>query len=73
MATDGGNKLVDSTSKWKYVVLVSRFFTMFIAMGLSKSFGVLITEMVDRYDTTFAKMAPVCRIPLTAMFLCCKY
>ena len=58
-----------SASNWRYVLVLSRFFTVFFETGICKSFGVLITELVDRYETNYTTMALICSIPASCAYL----
>ncbi|XP_041457314.1 monocarboxylate transporter 6-like [Lytechinus variegatus] len=63
-----GHLLEDSTDPWKYAILLSKFVLFFIDGGIAKSFGVLIPDVVDRYDSNFKTVAFVLGLPSTVMY-----
>ena len=58
---------------WGYVVLFSRFMIFFMDSGISKSFGVLIPRMVERLGENYATIGLLSSLPVTVLFLACKY
>nr|XP_054763573.1 monocarboxylate transporter 12-like [Lytechinus pictus] len=62
------NLLEDSTDPWKYAIISSKFLLFFIDGGISKSFGVLLPDVVDRYDSDFKTVAFVLGLPSTMMY-----
>ena len=59
----------DSTDPWRFVIVLSKFFILFVDSGLAKSFGVLIPGMVARYGTNYQTMAFICSLPPTVTFI----
>ncbi|XP_072178757.1 monocarboxylate transporter 5-like [Diadema setosum] len=55
--------LQDSSDPWRFVVLVSKFCVLFFDAGLAKSFGVLIADMVSRFDSDYETIALICSLP----------
>ncbi|XP_041484698.1 monocarboxylate transporter 12-like [Lytechinus variegatus] len=60
--------LEDSTDPWKYAILFSKFLLFFIDGGITKSFGVLLPDVVARYNSDFKTVALVLGLPSTIMF-----
>nr|XP_054772010.1 monocarboxylate transporter 12-like [Lytechinus pictus] len=58
----------DSTDPWKYAILFSKFLLFFIDGGITKSFGVLLPDVVARYNSDFKTVALVLGLPSTMMF-----
>ena len=66
---DGLRAVRNPFSNWRSVIAVSRFFLILLDAGMSKSFGVLIGEMVERFGTDYKTMAFICSISPTFMYL----
>ena len=58
----------DSTDPWRFVIVLNKFVLLFLDAGIAKSFGVLIPEMVERFDTDYTTMAFICSLPATVMY-----
>eukprot|EP00057_Strongylocentrotus_purpuratus_P007334 XP_011661808.1 PREDICTED: uncharacterized protein LOC105437198 [Strongylocentrotus purpuratus] len=61
----------DSTSKWKFVILISKFVFHLIVASIKKVFGVLIDEMVVVFDTDVAMLGLLCSVPVALMLVAC--
>ncbi|XP_071508747.1 monocarboxylate transporter 3-like [Diadema antillarum] len=59
----------DSRHRWRYVVILSKFTLLFLDAGLAKSFGVLLPEMVARFNSDHRTMGFICSLPSSLMFL----
>eukprot|EP00057_Strongylocentrotus_purpuratus_P025887 XP_011680361.1 PREDICTED: monocarboxylate transporter 2-like [Strongylocentrotus purpuratus] len=55
-------QLNDSQDPWRYAIVLSKFLVLFVDGGMAKSFGVLIPEMVDRYDSDYKTIAFICSL-----------
>ncbi|XP_041481692.1 monocarboxylate transporter 12-like [Lytechinus variegatus] len=60
--------LEDSADPWKYVILFSKFLLLFVDGGITKSFGVLIPNMVTTYQSDYKTIGLVCSLPTTLMY-----
>ncbi|XP_041465034.1 monocarboxylate transporter 12-like [Lytechinus variegatus] len=58
----------DSSDPWKYFILMSKSLLLFIDGGITKSFGVLIPDVVVRYDSDYKTAAFVLSLPSTIMY-----
>eukprot|EP00057_Strongylocentrotus_purpuratus_P025578 XP_011680052.1 PREDICTED: uncharacterized protein LOC763859 [Strongylocentrotus purpuratus] len=58
-----------SNWKWGYVIVLSKATMCFLGYGVGKSFGVLIPEIVDRLDASYASVGLVCSLPASIMML----
>ncbi|XP_071487381.1 monocarboxylate transporter 7-like [Diadema antillarum] len=65
--------LQDSEDLWKYVVLLSKFCILFFDAGLAKSFGVLIENMVSRFDSDYKTIAFICSMPSALLTILCPF
>eukprot|EP00057_Strongylocentrotus_purpuratus_P031154 XP_783743.2 PREDICTED: monocarboxylate transporter 12-like [Strongylocentrotus purpuratus] len=61
-------QLKDSVDPWKYVIIFSKFLLVFVECGITKSFGVLIPDMVTRYESDYKTVGFVCGLPTTLMY-----
>ncbi|XP_072169978.1 monocarboxylate transporter 6-like [Diadema setosum] len=55
----------DSTDYWRFVIMFSKFFILAIDGGLSKSLGVLVPLMVERFNSNYKTVGFVCTLPAT--------
>ncbi|XP_054754383.2 monocarboxylate transporter 12-like [Lytechinus pictus] len=58
----------DSSDPWKYFIFMSKFLLLFIDGGITKSFGVLIPDVVVLYDSDYKTAAFVLSLPSTMMY-----
>ena len=63
----------DSTDRWKYVIVISKFMMHLLEASISKSFGVLIPGMVILFDTRLSLLGLICSFPVTWMLVACKF
>ena len=54
--------LNDYQDPWRYAIVLSKCLVLFVDGGMAKSFGVLIPEMVERYDSDYKTIAFICSL-----------
>ncbi|XP_063951004.1 uncharacterized protein LOC129254679 [Lytechinus pictus] len=61
----------ESTDKWRYAVLVSKFSLDFLTTGLLKAFGLLIPTLIRKLDTNYGILGFILSVELTIYFMAC--